>query len=66
MVNKALEDAAQEMKRDGKDDLRVMSLDDAPAFYADGKRSILDIHDAIAAEYLPMPIEVFTAYFRVL
>lgn len=65
MVNKVFEDAAQEMKRDGKDDLRVMSLADAPAFYADGKRSILDIHDAIAAEYLPMPIEVFTAYFRV-
>jgi hypothetical protein len=64
MVRKALQDAAEIMRRAGDNDLRIMSLDDAPAFYADGRRSILDIHDAIAAEYTPIPIAVLEAYFQ--
>lgn len=64
IVRKALGDAAEVMREGGDNDLRIMSLDDAPAYYADGKRSILDIHDAIAAEYVPIPIEALEAYFR--
>jgi hypothetical protein len=36
----------------------------APAYYADGRRSILDIRDEIAAEYAPVPIETMELYFR--
>jgi hypothetical protein len=52
------------MRRGGDNDLRIMSLDDAPAFYVDGRRSIMDIHDAIAAEYTPIPITVLETYFQ--
>jgi Peptidase family M28 len=64
MVRKALHDTAETMRKGGDNDLRIMSLDDAPAFYADGRRSILDIHDAIAAEYMPIPIAVLETYFQ--
>jgi hypothetical protein len=59
-----LHDISETMRAEGDNDLRIMSLDDAPAFYTDGQRSILDIHDAIAAEYTPIPIGVLEAYFR--
>ena len=64
IVRKTLDDAAETMRKGGDNDLRIMSLDDAPAYYADGRKSILDIHDAIAAEYVPIPIEVLETYFR--
>jgi hypothetical protein len=64
MVKNALHDGAETMRRAGDNDLRIMSLDDAPAFYADGRRSIQNIHDAMAAEYTPMPIAVLETYFR--
>jgi hypothetical protein len=64
MVRKALRDTAETMRKGGDNDLRIMSLDDAPAFYADGRRSILDIHDAIAAEYIPIPVAVLKTYFQ--
>jgi Peptidase family M28 len=64
MVRKALHDTAETMRRGGDNDLRIMSLDDAPAFYVDGRRSIMDIHDAIAAEYIPIPIAVLETYFQ--
>jgi hypothetical protein len=41
-----------------------MGLPDAPAYYADGKRSILDIRDAVAVEYGPIAIEALELYFR--
>jgi hypothetical protein len=66
MVRKAIADAAETMKMAGNNDLRIMSLDDAPAYYADGRRSILDIHDAIAAEYTPIPLNILEVYFRLL
>jgi hypothetical protein len=65
MVRNALDDAAKTMRRAGANDLRIMSLNDAPAFYADGHRSILAIHDAIAAEYVPIPLDVLTTYLRI-
>jgi hypothetical protein len=64
IVRNALHDISETMRAEGDNDLRIMSLDDAPAFYTDGQRSILDIHDAIAAEYTPIPIGVLEAYFR--
>jgi hypothetical protein len=66
MVRKAIADAAEMMKMAGNNDLRIMSLDDGPAYYADGHRSILDIHDAIAAEYIPIPLNIIEVYFRLL
>jgi hypothetical protein len=66
MVRKAIADAAETMRIAGNNDLRIMSLDDAPAYYVDGRRSILDIHDAIAAEYTPIPLNVLEVYFRLL
>ena len=41
-----------------------MGLPDAPACYADGTRSVLEIRDAVAAEYAPIAIEVLEVYFR--
>jgi hypothetical protein len=41
-----------------------MGFPDAPAYFADGKRSILEIRDAVAAEYAPIAIEALEAYFR--
>jgi hypothetical protein len=48
----------------GETDLRLLSFPDAPAYYADGHRSILDIRNEIAAEYAPVPAETLETYFR--
>ena len=48
----------------GDSELRLMGFPDAAAFYADGQRSILEIRDAVAAEYAPVPIEALELYFR--
>jgi hypothetical protein len=42
----------------------VFSIPDAPAFYADGKRSLLEIRDAFTAEYGPISIQLLEIYFR--
>ena len=42
----------------------IMGFADAPAYYADGQRSILDIRDEIAAEYAPVPVEALEHYFQ--
>ncbi|UCC40372.1 MAG: DUF4910 domain-containing protein [Candidatus Aminicenantes bacterium] len=52
------------LRLEGTDDLRIVSLIDAPAYYADGQRSILDICNAIAADYTPVPAETLLLYFR--
>jgi hypothetical protein len=37
---------------------------DVPAYYADGKRSVLEIADAVAAEYTRLPVDLLVLYFR--
>jgi hypothetical protein len=63
-IRKALQQASDEMHSKGESALRLMGFWDVPAYYADGRRSILDISDAVAAEYTPLPIEILVQYFR--
>lgn len=60
----ALNQGAVEMREQGKDDLRIFSLFEAPGYYADGNKSILDIRNAVAADLIPLPIETVERYFR--
>ncbi len=53
------------LQEKGVSALRLMSLPDAPSHYADGKRSILDIRNAVAADYGPLPVDGLIQYFRV-
>jgi len=48
----------------GERELRVFNLPNAPATWADGTRTILDIAGAMAAEYAPISAEALEAYFR--
>ena len=52
------------LRETGIDELTLYGIRDVPAFYADGKRSILDISNAFAAEYMPAPLNLFELYFR--
>lgn len=52
------------MRAAGESDLRLLGFWDVPAWYVDGKRSILDIANAVAAEYTPLPIDLVVQYFR--
>jgi len=61
----ALNQGAVKMREQGTDDLRIFSLFETPGYYADGKRSILDIRNAVAADLTPLPIEIVELYFRV-
>jgi hypothetical protein len=63
-LNAAFGQAANNMRIEGANDLQIWSLYDAAAYYADGQRSILEIRDAVAAEYTPIPIEEIEKYFR--
>jgi hypothetical protein len=63
-IQAALDEASQRLRAHGESELRLMGLPDAPAYYSDGKRSILDIRDAVAAEYAPIAIEALELYFR--
>jgi hypothetical protein len=63
-ITTIMENITRHFRDLGESELRVFSIPDAPAFYADGKRSILEIHDAFAAEYAPISIEVLELYFR--
>ncbi len=63
-IQAALDEASQRLRAHGESELRLMGLPDAPAYYADGKRSILDIRDAVAAEYGSIAIEALELYFR--
>jgi hypothetical protein len=59
-----IEDFIRHLRDQGESELRVFSIPDAPAFYADGKRSLLEIRDAFTAEYGPISIELLEIYFR--
>jgi hypothetical protein len=63
-IEAALDKAGQLLRAQGETELMLMGLPDAPACYADGTRSILEIRDAVAAEYAPIAIEVLEVYFR--
>jgi hypothetical protein len=63
-VISGLSNAANALRALGAEELFVWSLVDAPAYYADGKKSILDIRDAVAAEYTLIPVETLELYFR--
>jgi hypothetical protein len=63
-ITMALDEAARLLRAKGEGELRMFGLPDAPASYADGKRSILDIRDAVAAEYVSIPVEALELYFR--
>jgi hypothetical protein len=63
-VTDAFRQAAQRLRAVGKSDLVVLALNDAPAYYADGRRSVLQIREEMAAEYTLIPIEALVEYFR--
>jgi hypothetical protein len=63
-IRKGLQQASAEMRASGESDLRLLGFSDVPAWYADGKRSILDIANAVAAEYTPLPLDLVVQYFR--
>jgi hypothetical protein len=63
-ITAALESVTQRLRDQGESELRLFGIRDAAASYADGKRSILEIRDAVAAEYAPIPIEALELYFR--
>ena len=63
-VREAIAQAEKKMGAQGEDPLRVMGFADAPAYYANGQRSMLEIRDSIAAEFTPLPLDVIELYFR--
>jgi hypothetical protein len=63
-IQAALEEASRIFRAMGESELRLFGFADAPAFYVDGRRSILEIGDAMAAEYAPVPIEALELYYR--
>jgi hypothetical protein len=63
-IQAALDETSQLLRAQGESELRLFGLLDVAAFYADGKRSILEIRDAVAAEYAPIAIEALELYFR--
>jgi len=63
-IQAALDEITRLYQAQGGSELRLMGFPDAAAFYADGQRSILEIRDAVAAEYPPIPIEALELYFR--
>jgi len=52
------------LEEKGVSSLRLMGMPDAAAHYADGKRSILEIRDAFAADYGMMPADALILYFK--
>jgi len=63
-IQAALDEAGRLLRTRGESELRLFGLPDAAAYYADGKRSILDIRDAVAVEYAPIAIEALELYFQ--
>jgi hypothetical protein len=62
-IRRAFGDASRTLAAQGAGSLRLMGLMDVPACYADGARSIVQIRDAVAAEYTPLPLEILETYF---
>jgi hypothetical protein len=63
-IQAAIDEISRLYQAQGDSELRLMGFPDAAAFYADGQRSILEIRDAVAAEYAPLLIEALELYFR--
>ncbi len=63
-LTEAMNKITIKLREAGIDELTLYGIRDVPAFYADGKRSVLDISNAFAAEYMPAPLKVFELYFR--
>jgi Zn-dependent M28 family amino/carboxypeptidase len=63
-VGAALSQAMIRMRENGESSLRLMGMADAPAHYADGKQSILEIRDAFAVDYAPMSVDALMLYFQ--
>jgi Peptidase family M28 len=63
-IQAALNETIRLSQAQGENELRLMGFTDAAAFYADGQRSILEIRDAVAAEYAPIRVEALELYFR--
>lgn len=63
-ITAALEETTRQSRAQGESELRLFGVPDAPATYADGKRSVLENRDAVAAEYAPIPVEALELYFR--
>jgi len=63
-IEAALNEADQRLRDQGIDELTLYGFHDAAAMYVDGKRSILDIRNAVAAEYVPIEAEALELYFR--
>ena len=59
-----MEDCAQHLRDQGESEFRMFGIPDAPAFYADGKRSILEILNAFTAEYAQISVEALELYFQ--
>jgi hypothetical protein len=58
--------AMTRMRAEGTPELRLMGAVDALAYYADGTRTLLDIRDDYAAEYVFLSAETVEVYFRIL
>ncbi len=63
-IEVALNEASRRFRAQGQSELMLMGFPDAAAYYADGKRSILEIRDSVTAEYTPIAIEALELYFR--
>lgn len=63
-IEAAFDEAGQRLRALGVNELTLYGFRNAPALYVDGKHSILDIRDALAAEYTSLPIEELDLYFR--
>jgi hypothetical protein len=63
-IGAAIDETILRLKQRGVSSLRLMGMPDAAAHFADGRRSILDIRDAFAADYGLMSIDALTLYFR--
>ncbi len=61
MINQAI----GRLQEKGISSLRLMSMPDAASHYADGKRSILEIRNAVAADYGLLPVDALILYFKV-
>jgi len=63
-IEAAFEDAGRRLRNFGVNELTLYGIRNAPALYINGKRSILGIRDALAAEYTSIPIEALDLYIR--
>jgi hypothetical protein len=61
----ALIGAMRALRARGTSELRLMGLANAPATWVDGRRSILEIAEAMAVEYAAIPADALEAYFRI-